>query len=48
MVRVKNADIGVLAVSHVGITEHYEKLEEAKNDVPFKMIVPVDNDYIEI
>lgn len=48
MDRVKNADIGVLAVSHVGITEHYEKLEEAKNDVPFKMIVPVDNDYIEI
>lgn len=45
---VKGADIGVLAVSHVGIREHYEKLEEIKNQFSFKMLIPKDNDYLEI
>ena len=45
---VKDADIGILAVTHVGIREHYEKLEEIKNQFAFEMIIAKDNDYIEL
>ena len=45
---IKNADVDIVAVPHVGIAEHYEKLEELKGKCSFKLVVPNDNDSIEI